>query len=274
MTMVKKYQSKQKKSITSAGIPTIKNKDIETNLLEFLMTYGWAILVVLVVIGALLLFGVFPGNSYCDTHPEKCVLEPTEKFLESGAKPTIYSSQEEYCLKHPIENIPEGYCKYRQKTSAELEADICTILPFDFQNCRCTQIPVTKPFCYNIVLCNPNNLNCSETVTCSYLAPELTCPEARPLTECEKKNSDFKCSNPGGDADGNYYCNPESCIAKTECEKITEGWREEPRFDISCTHKEYAPLSGFNASSKDIQTLLNYGFTCSINKQYTTCFKS
>src|SRR3989338_4683684 len=40
--------------------------------LEFLMTYGWAILVVLIVIGALAYFGVFnPSNLL----PERCALQ-------------------------------------------------------------------------------------------------------------------------------------------------------------------------------------------------------
>jgi len=41
--------------------------------LEFLMTYGWAILVVLSAIGALAYFGVLDPDRYL---PEKCVLPP------------------------------------------------------------------------------------------------------------------------------------------------------------------------------------------------------
>ncbi len=41
--------------------------------LEFLMTYGWAILVVLVVIGALAYFGVLNPSALL---PEKCTLPP------------------------------------------------------------------------------------------------------------------------------------------------------------------------------------------------------
>ena len=41
--------------------------------MEFLMTYGWAILVVLAAIGALAYFGVLSPESFL---PEKCMLEP------------------------------------------------------------------------------------------------------------------------------------------------------------------------------------------------------
>ena len=41
--------------------------------LEFLMTYGWAILVVLIVIGALAYFGVLDPKRFL---PEKCELGP------------------------------------------------------------------------------------------------------------------------------------------------------------------------------------------------------
>ncbi|MEA3514233.1 MAG: hypothetical protein U9R34_02055 [Nanoarchaeota archaeon] len=41
--------------------------------MEFLMTYGWAILVVLAAIGALAYFGVLSPDSFL---PEKCMLEP------------------------------------------------------------------------------------------------------------------------------------------------------------------------------------------------------
>ena len=41
--------------------------------MEFLMTYGWAILVVLVAIGALAYFGVLSPEKFL---PEKCILSP------------------------------------------------------------------------------------------------------------------------------------------------------------------------------------------------------
>ena len=49
--------------------------------MEFLMTYGWAILVVLAAIGALAYFGVLSPAKFL---PEKCILEPG--FLCEGYK--------------------------------------------------------------------------------------------------------------------------------------------------------------------------------------------
>ena len=43
--------------------------------LEFIMTYGWAILVVLVAIGALAYFGVLNPGKYL---PEKCFFGVTQ----------------------------------------------------------------------------------------------------------------------------------------------------------------------------------------------------
>src|SRR3989338_6175333 len=55
--------------------------------MEFLMTYGWAILVVLVVIGALAYFGVLSPTKLL---PDKCLFGPgigtcTDYALTSGA---------------------------------------------------------------------------------------------------------------------------------------------------------------------------------------------
>ena len=53
--------------------------------LEFLMTYGWAILVVLVAVGALAYFGVLSPDKFL---PSKCVLQPgigCVDFKVSGA---------------------------------------------------------------------------------------------------------------------------------------------------------------------------------------------
>src|SRR3989304_37040 len=49
--------------------------------MEFLMTYGWAILVVLAAIAALAYFGVLSPAKFL---PEKCILEPG--FLCEGHK--------------------------------------------------------------------------------------------------------------------------------------------------------------------------------------------
>ncbi|MBI3034855.1 hypothetical protein HYY71_00895 [Candidatus Woesearchaeota archaeon] len=50
--------------------------------LEFLMTYGWAILVVLVAVGALAYFGVLSPDKFL---PAKCILQPGIACLDHKA---------------------------------------------------------------------------------------------------------------------------------------------------------------------------------------------
>src|SRR3989344_4435487 len=59
--------------------------------MEFLMTYGWAILVVLVAIGALAYFGVLSPEKFL---PEKCIVSSgsglfCDEFTASGTTVTI-----------------------------------------------------------------------------------------------------------------------------------------------------------------------------------------
>ncbi len=53
--------------------------------MEFLMTYGWAILVVLAAIGALAYFGVLSPEKFI---PEKCILEPGVECTGFKVTPT------------------------------------------------------------------------------------------------------------------------------------------------------------------------------------------
>ena len=53
--------------------------------LEFLMTYGWAILVVLVAVGALAYFGVLSPDKFL---PSKCTLQPGLGCLDHKASAT------------------------------------------------------------------------------------------------------------------------------------------------------------------------------------------
>ena len=53
--------------------------------LEFLMTYGWAILVVLVAVGALAYFGVLSPDKFL---PAKCTLQAGIACLDHKATPT------------------------------------------------------------------------------------------------------------------------------------------------------------------------------------------
>ena len=56
-------------------MPVIKRKFLRASqaALEFLMTYGWAIIVVLIAIGTLAYFGVLSPDKFL---PEKCILPP------------------------------------------------------------------------------------------------------------------------------------------------------------------------------------------------------
>ena len=53
--------------------------------LEFLMTYGWAILVVLVAVGALAYFGVLSPDRFL---PAKCTLQAGNACIDHKATPT------------------------------------------------------------------------------------------------------------------------------------------------------------------------------------------
>ena len=53
-------------------INVLNNKKSQAAM-EFLMTYGWAVLVVIAAIGALAYFGVLSPEKFL---PEKCILEP------------------------------------------------------------------------------------------------------------------------------------------------------------------------------------------------------
>ena len=54
--------------------------------LEFIMTYGWAILVVLVAIGALAYFGVLSPDRFL---PSKCTLQPGIACTDFKITPTV-----------------------------------------------------------------------------------------------------------------------------------------------------------------------------------------
>jgi len=53
--------------------------------MEFLMTYGWAILVVLAAIAALAYFGVLSPEKFL---PEKCILQPGIACVSHKVEPT------------------------------------------------------------------------------------------------------------------------------------------------------------------------------------------
>src|SRR3990167_1210166 len=66
------------------SVPAPLNKKSQAAM-EFLMTYGWAILVVLAAIAALAYFGVLSPEKFL---PEKCLIEVGFTCISSKVEPT------------------------------------------------------------------------------------------------------------------------------------------------------------------------------------------
>jgi len=90
--------------------------------MEFLMTYGWAILVVLAAIAALAYFGVLSPEKFL---PEKCLIETgftcISSKVESGQSTIILSNGLGRSL--TINNIQIGSCSTPFSTSLQSEND-------------------------------------------------------------------------------------------------------------------------------------------------------
>ena len=70
--------------------------------LEFLMTYGWAILVVLVAVGALAYFGVLSPEKFL---PSKCMLQPGIGCLDFKATSTVVTVYIQNALGYDISSV-------------------------------------------------------------------------------------------------------------------------------------------------------------------------
>ena len=70
--------------------------------LEFIMTYGWAILVVLVAIGALAYFGVLSPDRFL---PAKCILQSGIMCVDHKVTPTIITVRITNSLGYDISSI-------------------------------------------------------------------------------------------------------------------------------------------------------------------------
>lgn len=127
----------------------MKNKKSQASM-EFLVTYGWAILVVLVVIasvGALWYFGVFDNwliGHYCDLEPDKCVCEKWEAVEYDPISFETCFNISDACDK-VITQItvgdPNKCLKQRKKTDEELEIDKCNREP-DNEDCFCEEYEI------------------------------------------------------------------------------------------------------------------------------------
>ena len=67
------------------GVSNQSNNKKSQAAMEFLMTYGWAILVVLAAIAALAYFGVLSPEKFL---PEKCILQPGIACVSHKVEPT------------------------------------------------------------------------------------------------------------------------------------------------------------------------------------------
>ncbi len=87
---------------------TIKKRKSQAAL-EFIMTYGWAILVVLVAIGALAYFGVLSPDKFL---PSKCVLQSGIACLDHKATATTLEVviQNSLGFDITIDNVKAGKC--------------------------------------------------------------------------------------------------------------------------------------------------------------------
>jgi len=70
--------------------------------MEFLMTYGWAILVVLVAVGALAYFGVLSPDKFL---PSKCVLQSGIACLDHKATSTTVSVVIQNSLGYDLDTV-------------------------------------------------------------------------------------------------------------------------------------------------------------------------
>jgi len=77
-------------------------------IIEFVCTYGWAILVILVSIGTLAYFGFYSEITYCFKNPDKCVCEEWRytAILENNKSCTKSRPKIDY-EKHPEDYVTE-----------------------------------------------------------------------------------------------------------------------------------------------------------------------
>jgi len=132
--------------------------------LEFLMTYGWAILVVLIVIGALAYFGILNPSILL---PEKCTLQMglycndhridgqagtiTFNFQNGMGKDIIIRS-----INVSGEVIPGGCYAGVSNGSIVFDGDASTIIPNSCDGTICMGCPLTEAYygCNNIIFAN------------------------------------------------------------------------------------------------------------------------
>ena len=180
----------------------IKRKEKMNKFIEFLLTYGWAILIILIAIGALIFSYNQPvEKDFCEENPGECTCEKT----------VFCSYASEICNNENIFDFPDVYeecVKYRPKTDFEKETEYCNKYPGNETKCHCEEYRIIANLITDRILvdkikgeicCNSlvtekegktfiyNNCRyCQENLT--YILEERICLRARPRTECEKGN--------------------------------------------------------------------------------------
>jgi len=103
--------------------------------MEFLMTYGWAILVVLVAIGALAYFGVLSPERLI---PERCVMQAGIQCADAKVTPTTGTLVLRNSIGYTIDitNVSIGDICYNESTVTVLNGDQITLT---IGNCTFTQ---------------------------------------------------------------------------------------------------------------------------------------
>ena len=208
-------------------------------VLEFIITYGWAILVILAAIGTLAYFGILspekfvPINSYCKSNPDKCVCEKV-----------IYEAFVNVDLESKTADIPDGGIKsteiclqFRKKTQAELDIDNCNSNPREDDLCTCEEL--SSPNNYNLIgtfdeiapiaeswlrysaypeerTCNTNQSYNNNEIIQVQCSQKGDCIKSRPKTKCEKGNQKFIQETNIAEVDT-------SITPHLEC-KLQQGW--------------------------------------------------
>src|SRR3990167_3197032 len=143
-------------------------------MIEFIMTYGWVFLVVLIFIGVLAYFGVFPYSELllCKNNPEKCVCLKLKDGV--GQEESIRKSIRDGTL-----NYDYLCTEFREKTPEELEVDYCNENPDDGTMCN-----VISEECHNIVRSEAGNWEVSVPIEERFCKD--ICSKSKRTKSCEE----------------------------------------------------------------------------------------
>src|SRR3990167_9488412 len=98
-----------------------------------------SLIMIIILLGLFVLERWASSDEYfCFKNPDKCVYEPTQKFLDFASKQQErHNTPKEYCANLFESDNKDNYCKLRKKTQAELQIDDCNNNPRDDELCKC-----------------------------------------------------------------------------------------------------------------------------------------